>query len=102
MSHAEPRSTLTVRSVTSAGQPIGGVTIKQHREKRMFRRLNDFGYSRSLVEAIGFYLAYAFVGLIAIVALAYVATLVKSDFGFRKGCGSAPSRLPSSRWRCRS
>jgi hypothetical protein len=51
----------------------------------MFRRLNDFGYSRSLVEAIGFYLAYGCVGLIAIVALAYVATLVKSDFGFQEG-----------------
>jgi hypothetical protein len=51
----------------------------------MFRRLTDFGHTRSWVEALGFYLVYTVVGVIAIGALAWATSLVNGDFGFEGG-----------------
>ena len=51
----------------------------------MFRQLGNFGYKRSLVQSIGFYLAYLISGVIAIAALAFVAALVTGMSSFEQG-----------------
>ncbi len=51
----------------------------------MFRHLEDFRHARSLVQAIGFYLVYVIVGIVAIGALGFIAGLVNRDFGFEQG-----------------
>jgi hypothetical protein len=42
----------------------------------MFRRLTDFGYQRSLVEAVGFYLVYLILGIVVAAMLGAVAGLL--------------------------
>ena len=44
----------------------------------MFRRLGEFGYQRSAVQAIGFYLVYFFAGII-------VSGMLGGIFGFATG-----------------
>jgi hypothetical protein len=44
----------------------------------MFRRLGDFGYQRSAVQAIGFYLVYFFAGII-------VSSMLGGVFGIATG-----------------
>ena len=51
----------------------------------MFRRLTDFGHQRTLVEAIGFYLAYLLLGIIVAAGLGFVAGFVTGDFSFEGG-----------------
>jgi hypothetical protein len=51
----------------------------------MFGHLTDFGYRRTFVEAIGFYLAYLVTGMIFSGILGMVAGLVNASFGFDGG-----------------
>lgn len=51
----------------------------------MFRRLTDFRYTRTAVEAIGFYLAYGIGGILAIAAVAGFAGTIDPSFGFNEG-----------------
>ena len=51
----------------------------------MFRRLTDFGHQRTLVEAIGFYLAYLLLGILLGAVLGAVAGLVTGNVGFEGG-----------------
>jgi hypothetical protein len=51
----------------------------------MFRRLTDFGHQRTLVEAIGFYLAYLVLGIIIAAGLGALAGLVTGNLGFEGG-----------------
>ena len=51
----------------------------------MFRRLTDFGHQRTLVEAIGFYLAYLVLGIVLAAGLGALAGLVDRGFGFESG-----------------
>ena len=51
----------------------------------MFRRLTDFGHQRTLVEAIGFYLAYLVLGIIIAAGLGALASLVTGNLTFEGG-----------------
>jgi hypothetical protein len=51
----------------------------------MFRRLTDFGHERSLIQAVGFYLAYLVLGIVLGALLGAVAGMMFKDFGFDAG-----------------
>jgi hypothetical protein len=51
----------------------------------MFRHLNDLRYARSLIEAIGLYIVYTLVGVIAIGILAGGYAVVTGNTGYEAG-----------------
>ena len=51
----------------------------------MFRRLGEFGYQRSAVQAIGFYLAYFFAGIIVSGVLGGIFGMATGANGFEEG-----------------
>jgi hypothetical protein len=51
----------------------------------MFRGLTDFGRQRTLIEAIGFYLAYLLLGIALSAGLGFLASFVDNGFGFERG-----------------
>lgn len=57
----------------------------------MFKHLTDFSYKRNWKEALGFYLAYAFLGLVLlvvigeIIALPYSSPTATFDQGYKLG-----------------
>lgn len=51
----------------------------------MFGRLSDFGHQRSMVQALGFYLAYLVAGIALLALIGGIAGLVVPGFGFDGG-----------------
>jgi hypothetical protein len=51
----------------------------------MFGRLSDFGHQRSLVQALGFYLAYLVAGIVLLALVGGMAGLLVSGVGFDSG-----------------
>ena len=51
----------------------------------MFRKLTDFGYQRTPVQAIGFYLVYFFGGVIVSSLLGAIASAATGSSGFEQG-----------------
>ena len=51
----------------------------------MFRQLGNFGYKRSLVQSIGFYLVYLVSGVITIAGLAFVGAVVTGMNSYEQG-----------------
>jgi predicted benzoate:H+ symporter BenE len=51
----------------------------------MFRFIGDFKRPRSVVEAIGFYVFYAVLGVVASGLVGYVASLIDPSIGFQEG-----------------
>ena len=51
----------------------------------MFRRLTDFGYQRTLVEALGFYLVYLILGIVVAAMLGALSGPLTGNSGFEGG-----------------
>ena len=51
----------------------------------MFRRLTDFSYQRTLVQAIGFYLVYLIVGIVVAAMLGALSGPLTGNAGFEGG-----------------